>query len=516
MQIEQQKAKFIDELMQQNQRLRTELAEVSRANRKSANARKLAIRALRCVAQRANFYLLSKSQRLTIQPRKTAKSETELSSQLSELSQRFEVRASKRTQHASQIDALVDEVKLLQVRKADLERRLKLAHADKQELSELAKEANGKLFLLEQELQASAELSLRRELRNEELSDANSWLLVQLSQLSSLDERISQALLATSAASVAIPLSAELLELLGEAGQKRAQLDASCVKLRQQLADAGSVAPNAGRPTHTQHADGSAALPLPAHDSRELLQLLRRLEFELRARQKRKPQPPATHNSTCNSEDSGISTSEFADDQYASLEPSVDVRGWRQLVEAVIAQLDDKQPCDYCKLMIAERAEFEALKKRHAKLADELKSKADALLSCESSLIEARAKLDGCEQRVAQLKSDLENCDNFVNADELVKLAWKVRDEAVERKNTLQISLAKSRIEIMQTSSQLMEAVQQKAELSQRLAQFEVSSEQCIQTRNSRSARVSNCNCLTFACRLLRLASKRSLFVSES
>lgn len=42
------------------------------------------------------------------------------------------------------------------------------------------------------------------------------------------------------------------------------------------------------------------------------------------------------------------------------------------------------------------------------------------------------------------------------------------------RKNTVEIELAKTRIELMHINSQLMEAVQQKVELSQQLDQWQV------------------------------------------
>lgn len=125
--------------------------------------------------------------------------------------------------------------------------------------------------------------------------------------------------------------------------------------------------------------------------------------------------------------------------------------------------------------MIAERADYEQLRKWHAKTKDELKMKTDELLASASRVVSLEAQLEIESQKCQVLAEDLKNCDSHKQVDELVKMAWRVRDEAMERKNQVQISLAKSRIEVMQISSQLMEAVQQKAELSQKLAQFEVS-----------------------------------------
>ena len=53
----------------------------------------------------------------------------------------------------------------------------------------------------------------------------------------------------------------------------------------------------------------------------------------------------------------------------------------------------------------------------------------------------------------------------------LIKKAWETRDAAVKRKNNTEIELARTRIDVMQINSQLMEAIQQKVELSQQLDQ---------------------------------------------
>lgn len=123
--------------------------------------------------------------------------------------------------------------------------------------------------------------------------------------------------------------------------------------------------------------------------------------------------------------------------------------------------------------MIAERNKYEQLVKLHAKLSDEMRTKDEQLLALNICKTEQEAKLKQLDEKCKLLHDDLSNCDK--PTEQIVQLAWKARDEAVERKNMAEISLAKTRIENMQISSQLMEVVQQKGELSQKLAQFEVS-----------------------------------------
>ena len=84
----------------------------------------------------------------------------------------------------------------------------------------------------------------------------------------------------------------------------------------------------------------------------------------------------------------------------------------------------------------------------------------------------AEVKLSALEEERDILKSDIENC--AATKDELIKKAWDVRDAAVKRKNNTEIELARTRIDLMQVNSQLLEAIQQKVVLSQQLDQWQV------------------------------------------
>lgn len=64
--------------------------------------------------------------------------------------------------------------------------------------------------------------------------------------------------------------------------------------------------------------------------------------------------------------------------------------------------------------------------------------------------------------------------DTHLAKDEIIRRAWEVRDQAVARKNAAEIELARTRIDVLQINSQLLEAIQQKVELSQQLDQWQV------------------------------------------
>lgn len=71
-----------------------------------------------------------------------------------------------------------------------------------------------------------------------------------------------------------------------------------------------------------------------------------------------------------------------------------------------------------------------------------------------------RAQADASEGNLAQ--------------DDIVVQARNDRDDAVQRRTKAEIELAKVRVELMRTSSELYEAINQKVELSQQLEQWQV------------------------------------------
>ena len=77
------------------------------------------------------------------------------------------------------------------------------------------------------------------------------------------------------------------------------------------------------------------------------------------------------------------------------------------------------------------------------------------------------------------LREDISNTS--AGKDELIKKAWDVRDAAVKRKNDTMIELARARIDVMQINSQLLEAIQQKVELSQQLDQWQGDMEELLE-----------------------------------
>lgn len=105
---------------------------------------------------------------------------------------------------------------------------------------------------------------------------------------------------------------------------------------------------------------------------------------------------------------------------------------------------------------------------------EELKRKSEEMTRLTTQITIQETELIATKEERDQLKQDM-NSSNVMGKEEIVKRAWEVRDQAVARKNLVEIELAKTRIEVMHINSQLMEAIQQKVELSQQLEQWQVS-----------------------------------------
>jgi len=100
------------------------------------------------------------------------------------------------------------------------------------------------------------------------------------------------------------------------------------------------------------------------------------------------------------------------------------------------------------------------------------KQEIDKLQDIKCKLSLASTCLAAAEEEKEILTQDLQNLT--LTKEMMIKKAWETRDAAVESKNAAEVDLARNRIEMMQVSSQLMEAVQQKVTLSEKLEDMEV------------------------------------------
>jgi coiled-coil domain-containing protein 64 len=127
-----------------------------------------------------------------------------------------------------------------------------------------------------------------------------------------------------------------------------------------------------------------------------------------------------------------------------------------------------------CQSLAEDRNELERLRRESLDQEEELKRKSDEITKLTTKVTIQDSELSGVREERDQLKQDMKSSEG-IGKEEIVRKAWEVRDKAVVRKNMVEIELAKTRIEVMHINGQLMEAIQQKIELSQQLEQWQVS-----------------------------------------
>lgn len=118
------------------------------------------------------------------------------------------------------------------------------------------------------------------------------------------------------------------------------------------------------------------------------------------------------------------------------------------------------------------REELESTKDQLKQTQDELKRRGEALIEMTSKLSVCEAELRGAREERDRARGDIEHSE--LTKDEILAQAYQSRDQAIARKNRVEVELARTRIDVLQANSQLMEAIQQKIELSQQLEQWQM------------------------------------------
>ncbi|XP_038217542.1 bicaudal D-related protein homolog [Zerene cesonia] len=109
----------------------------------------------------------------------------------------------------------------------------------------------------------------------------------------------------------------------------------------------------------------------------------------------------------------------------------------------------------------------------------QIDEKNEMIADLSSKLSVAEVELRAAAEERDKLLNDA-NYTSLQN-DEAVARARHERDDAIERKKAAEVSLAKTRVELMQANSQLYEAVRQKIDLGQQLEQWQMDMQELIE-----------------------------------
>lgn len=378
--------------------------------------------------------LTEQNQRLTNSLKESSRVEEQLTAQLQGLRDQCNLKKSSLQDHMSSLEVLRDEINLMSEKKCELERKLQSLLSEREGLGLALDEATDRIVMLEHQAREQ-ELQLRQGQRElEELRVANC----------SLDERIE-----TLSAQSSSPGPRSLLhemecdddnsrdsELVVHSYNSSEQLDGLrkevlaaykqvrlvCDRLRHCRGD--SIISDA----ESMFCEDMSPSMLKVGVLSEVVQELSRLVQEMLSRRE---------SQSSSSSSSGIEL---------ELELEAELNRAHESLEKVQKHLDRRE--------------------------EELKRRTEQVMELTSKLSVRDAELAGMTEERNRARSDLE--ETHLSRDEVVRKAWEVRDAAVARKNAVEVELAKTRIDVMQANSQLMEAIQQKVELSQQLEQWQM------------------------------------------
>ncbi|XP_046386934.1 bicaudal D-related protein homolog [Ischnura elegans] len=399
--------------------------------------------------------LTEQNRRLTDRIREATKAEEQLSAQIQGLRDQSNLRKTSLQDHVAHLEMLKEEITLITERKNDLERKVQQLLDERESLTSALEESADRIVMLEKQ-QKEQDIQFRQTAREvEELRATNG----------SLTERI-DALSPASSTPSSSSSSAGHRSLLNEMEVS----DASFTNLHHQ--NSSDIECDDDMDSSSGHTPELRAL------QDEVLSSCKELRI-VNERLRRGVQW-----------DSGVSnsntslTSSIDDDQVGSEK----IRAG--LLRSVVQELKDtlrlneqNGVCPNCgtgpeqverletELHRAKEASDKAQRQLRDAL-DELKKRGDESMQLTSQLSVAETKLRATEEERDVARAD---ADSSAHAkEESVAKAWEMRDKALARKNAAEVELARTRIDLLQINSQLIEAIQQKVELSQQLEQWQM------------------------------------------
>ncbi|XP_078598201.1 BICD family-like cargo adapter 1 isoform X2 [Branchiostoma floridae x Branchiostoma japonicum] len=431
--------------------------------------------------------LSEQNQRLTEQLARSCESEKQLSAQVQGLREQFKERNSSNSDHMYQVDSLNAEVKVLRERNSDLERRL----------SELAEERDG----LESTLDASHERIMLLERQKQEMEHKLCQQQRDMSELQQSQNHL-QARVDVLQSSYGSGCHGNDQSLYREMGDLGASLSSSMMTL--DTVDMTLATGIGHQRFHDDDIEEDFDGDLFYSDDRRSLQrsMSHREEDELH----KEPRLDyvmleASYGISC------VKLSQLRNDVLeaygqlqdlcSALRERTDDDG-RVERAAEILQSEDVRSGDLLKVIETLRHYVDSLLERERAALEESVN-GDSVEQLQTELHEATLQLTQLQENMEDREGDIrhkeqeldslrskvlqqekhisalrEEREMMTGGDEALLQALKDRDSAIEKQNSMEVELAKAKIDVMNLDSQLLEAIQQKISLSQQLEDWQV------------------------------------------
>jgi len=414
--------------------------------------------------------LTEQNQRLTSQLKDSSKTEESLTCELQSMRDQVNHKKTSMSEHVTHLETLRDEITIMTERKLDLERRIEALYAERDGLSSTLDESADRIVMLEKESREQDSMIRNSKKEIDELKATNSALTDRLDSI-------------YRSSSISPHGNLSLLNEM-EISDSEKSLNGSRRPFSNIDEDIDDI--ECDNPECPEEIQELKQEILSAY------QQLKNMCGILRQRGKQRR----------NSSDSLDTTSSSEEPQASNVKVGLLHSVMQELKGLLhdILRKEAKGSCPACGTDVNDRLKlevqlhkttesFEKLERTLKKKEDESKAREDEMRALLSKLSVTEVQLKAAEEERDTLKEDLGNTE--AGRDVLIKKAWETRDAAVKRKNNTEIELARTRIDVMQINSQLMEAIQQKVELSQQLDQWQQDMQELLEEQMNRKMKAA-------------------------
>merc|ERR1719295_1761785 len=417
--------------------------------------------------------LTEQNQRLTSQLKDSSKIEESLTCELQSMRDQVNHKKTSMTEHVTHLETLRDEITIMTERKLDLERRIEALYSERDGLSTTLDESADRIVMLEKESREQDSMIRNSKKEINELKATNSALTDRLDSI-------------YRSSSISPHGNLSLLNEM-EISDSEKSLNGSRRPFSNIEEDVDDIeCDNPECPEEVQEL------------KQEILSAYQQLKNMCSLLRQRGSGGKQRRNSTDSLETTSSSEEPRASQVRVGLLHEV-MQELKGLLHDILRK-EAKGSCPACGTDVNDRLKlevqlhktteaFEKLERTLKKKEDESKAREDEMRALLSKLSVTEVQLKAAEEERDTLKSDLENTE--AGRDVLIKKAWETRDAAVKRKNNTEIELAKTRIDVMQVNSQLMEAIQQKVELSQQLDQWQQDMQELLEEQMNRKMKAA-------------------------
>ncbi|XP_013411322.1 BICD family-like cargo adapter 1 isoform X3 [Lingula anatina] len=391
--------------------------------------------------------LKQQNERLTDQLRQAAKTEEQLQNQVQSFRDQLNSKRVSMHEHVQQLEMLKEEIAILTERKNELDRRIAAVTKERDELLRTLEESQDRIMMLEKQNREQEHQLHLQEQGLGELREQNSQLQEQLEGLS---------------LHVASHRYDNQESLFNELGQSENSLDmelaaAGVDVLKEELLLVYQELRAMAREITRSRSETLSPDDITSQDMRKdhLQMVTQEIRSLIQALSGKKECP------CLNSPDSVEEND-------------------RQELEEKISMMRQE--------LTRTQRELQKLNQQMISKDEELHQKTAELTSLTSKISIQELELQQLEMSKIQAERDRlqDQALTTVTRDEVIEGARQDRNEAISKRNSMEVELAKAKLDYMTLHKQLMEAIQQKIELSQQLEQWQLDMHDLIGTQMKR------------------------------